>query len=251
MTRSTPATPLARRRTVLGAALLASAALSVGLLSACGAGQITGTDTQVAAVPGVAVNSADGLIAVRDAMIVYADGYKAGSTVPLSVRIFNNATQPVKLTGVSVGTGGTVVLVGAAQAAAAAPSPTPTNTSPSPSLSTSRKPSGSPSNVASANAAPSTTAPSPAQAPAGATDINIAIPVAGFVALSPDTKTYLAISKLTDALEAGAAQANVVLTFTYADGKTTTATLPELPMSPPLTPLPKPSAVVQNEEHGE
>ncbi|WP_238015373.1 hypothetical protein KZZ52_01390 [Dactylosporangium sp. AC04546] len=246
MTRSTPATPLARRRTVLGAALLASAALSVGLLSACGAGQITGTDTQVAAVPGVSVKSADGLIAVQDAAIVYAGGYKAGSTVPISVRIFNNAKQPVKLTGVSAAGAGTVVLVGG-QAAAAAAAPAQTSTSPSPS--TSRKPSGSPSGVVSANAAPSTAAPT--EAPAGSPQINIPIPVAGFVALSPDTKTYLAISKLTDALEAGAAQPNVVFTFTYADGKTTTATLPELPMSPPLSPLPKPSAVVQNEEHGE
>ncbi|GGM39520.1 hypothetical protein ACFFX1_31095 [Dactylosporangium sucinum] len=242
MTRSTPATPLARRRTVLGAALLASAALGVGLLSACSAGQITGTDTQVAAVPGVSVNSADGLIAVRDAAIVYADGYKAGSTVPLSVRIFNNAKQPVKITGVSVNKGGTVVLVGGPQAAA-----TPAAASPTPSGS--RRVSGAPSNIASANAAPTSASPSPTSA--GSSEISIAIPVAGFVALSPDTKTYLAIEKLPDALQAGAAQPDVVFTFTYADGKTTTATLPELPMSPPLTPLPKPSAVVKNEGHGE
>ena len=94
MTRSTPASPLARR-TVLRAALMASAALGVGLLSACGSGQITQTDTQVPAVPGINVNSADGQIALRDGVVAYADEYKPGATVPIRVRLFNNSKQSV------------------------------------------------------------------------------------------------------------------------------------------------------------
>src|SRR4051812_41217303 len=106
--------PLARRRTVLSAALMATAALGVGLLSACGAGQITQTDNQVASVPGVNVSSTDGKIALRDGVVTYADQYKTGATVPLSVRLFNNAEQKVKLTGVTSDSGA-IVLVGGPQ----------------------------------------------------------------------------------------------------------------------------------------
>ena len=111
MTRSTPATPQARRRTVLGAALMASAAFGLGVLSACSAGQITQTDQQVAAVPGINATSADGKIVVRDATVTFADQYKTGATVPLNLRLFNNATQSVKLTG-ATSAGGPIVLVG-------------------------------------------------------------------------------------------------------------------------------------------
>jgi hypothetical protein len=74
------------------------------------------------------------------------------------------------------------------------------------------------------------------------------IPVGGFVALSEGTKTYLAVEKLTgEELRAGVALKDVTFTFTYADGTTTTITLPELPMTVPLSPLPKPSSVVEQE----
>ena len=83
----------------------------------------------------------------------------------------------------------------------------------------------------------------------GSSKIGIEIPVGGFVALSQGTKTYLAVEKLSgEGLHAGAALSDVTFTFTYADGSTTTITLPELPMTVPLTPLPKPSSVVEHEE---
>ena len=234
MTRSTPATPLARRRTVLGAALLASAALGIGLLSACGSGQITGTDTQVAAVPGISTQSADGQIALRDGVVTYAAEYKAGSTVPISVRLFNNSKQSVKLTGAS-GANGDIVLIGGP----AAPSPSPT--SPSPTPSGSRKASGSASPSESPSASPSPTS-------VGSSKISIDIPVDGFVVLSRDSKTYLAVGQLAGTtLKSGGALRDIKLNFTYADGTTTTLDLPELPMTPPLTPLPKPSPIVHSE----
>ncbi|MFG2039007.1 hypothetical protein [Dactylosporangium sp. NPDC048998] len=242
MTRSTPATPLARR-TLLRAGLLATAALGAGLLSACGAGQITQTNNQVPAVPGINVNSADGQVALRDGVVAYADEYKTGSTVPISVRLFNNSTQAVKLTGVTSDSG-KFVLVGGAKPAAAAAAPAPSSASPSGS----KKPSGNAS--ASADETPAADRPVAAPAPtsAGSSNISVAIPVNGVVVLSPSTNTYLAVDKLTgQPLRAGGALKNVVFTFTYADGKTTTITLPNLPMTPPLTPLPKPSAVVHNE----
>lgn len=83
----------------------------------------------------------------------------------------------------------------------------------------------------------------------GSSKISIDIPVGGFVSLSQGTKTYLAIEKLAgEELHAGAALSDVTFTFTYADGSTTTIKLPELPMTVPLTPLPKPSSVVEHEE---
>ncbi|GAA1549991.1 hypothetical protein GCM10009827_083150 [Dactylosporangium maewongense] len=242
MTRTIPA---ARRRTVLGAALLASAALGVGLLSGCSAGQITQTDTQVAAVPGVSANSTDGLIALRDGAVAYSNEYKPGSVVPIEVRLFNNAKQSVKLTGVT-SAAGTVVLVGGAMPAAAAPAPTSAAPSPSSaSPSAPRSGSGSPSAPASASKLP---AAPPTPAPVGTAKMAVEIPVGGFVALSQSTKTYLAVEKLSgDVLMAGGALADVKFTFTYADGTTTELTLGELPMTVPLSPLPKPSSVVGHE----
>ncbi|GAA3259450.1 hypothetical protein ACFO1B_53450 [Dactylosporangium siamense] len=237
MTRTIPAS----RRLGLGAALAASAVLGVGLLSACSAGQITQTDTQVAAVPGISAQSKDGLIALREAVVAYSDGYKAGSVVPIEVRLFNNARQSVKLTSVTAGSAGTVVLVGGQSAAAA---PVVSSAPPSPA--------GSPSGSKSASSSPSATkspTPSPTPAAVGSSKISVEIPVNGFVALSQGTKTYLAVEKLTgETLPAGAALADVTFTFTYADGTTTTINLPELPMTVPASPLPKPSSVVGHEE---
>jgi hypothetical protein len=245
VTRSIPATPLARRRPVLGAALLASAALGVGLLSACSSGQITQTSTQVAAVPGVSVNSADGKIALRDGTVSYADEYKAGSTVPLNVRLFNNSTQAVKLTGVTTANGD-VVLVGGAPGAPSSAPVTPSSQAASPTGSGSKKPSGSSS--ATAPESPSSPA-SPTPAAVGSSKISVNIPVGGYVALSRDSQPYLAVGKLTgEAIKSGGALQDVAFTFTYADGSTTTIKLDELPMTPPLTPLPKPSSVVHDED---
>lgn len=243
MTRTIPASLPTRRRTVLGAALLASAALGVGLLSGCSAGQITQTDTQVAAVPGVSAQSADGLIALREGVMAYSAEYKAGSVVPIEVRLFNNAKQSVKLTGVTAGSAGGVVLVGAPSAAASpSASPTPSPSSASPSSSKSSSSSASP-------AASKSPTPSPTPAVAGSSKISVEIPVGGFVSLSEGSKTYLAVEKLTgETLKAGSALADVTFTFTYADGSTTTINLPELPMTVPLSPLPKPSSVVEHEE---
>src|SRR5262249_51734524 len=104
---------LNRRRTRLGAVLVGATLLTGAgaALSACSAGQITQTDTQVAAVPGVSVNSADGQIALRNAMIDYAAKYEPNTVVPLDLRLVNESTKDARLTGAVLADGnGTVLL---------------------------------------------------------------------------------------------------------------------------------------------
>ncbi|GGM44547.1 hypothetical protein GCM10012275_14460 [Longimycelium tulufanense] len=80
-------------------------ALGVGaalLLAGCSAGQITQTDTQVAAVNGAAMTQGD--IAVRDAQLAYpkdGDFYPQGADAPLIVTIVNTGDNPDKLVSVS------------------------------------------------------------------------------------------------------------------------------------------------------
>jgi periplasmic copper chaperone A len=80
-------------------------ALTVALaLIGCGAGQITQTDRQVAAVDG-AFGNIGNAIALRNVYIPYPpnkDGtYPAGSTVPVIVTVINQGKGPDELIGVS------------------------------------------------------------------------------------------------------------------------------------------------------
>lgn len=83
------------RRTIVTAALAAGLGLvAVG----CSAGQVTQTDTQVAAVDGASGNA--GPIAVRNVMLAFPpDGnrYKDGADVPLTFVIANTGSTPDKL----------------------------------------------------------------------------------------------------------------------------------------------------------
>ncbi|WP_232805756.1 hypothetical protein [Glycomyces xiaoerkulensis] len=78
------------------AALAVAAAATVGL-SACGAGQVTHTDTKQAAIAGVNVDHGD--IALRDLQVEFssADGYEAGGEAPLRIWIGNEGQEPVSL----------------------------------------------------------------------------------------------------------------------------------------------------------
>jgi copper(I)-binding protein len=81
--------------------LIVTAALAAGLglvAVGCSAGQVTQTDTQVAAVDGASGNA--GPIAVRNAMLAFpADGnrYKDGEDAPLTFVIANTGSTPDKL----------------------------------------------------------------------------------------------------------------------------------------------------------
>jgi hypothetical protein len=112
------------------------------LLAGCGAGKNAQTAEEVPAIPGVDVDA--GQVALRDLLIPYrADGYPAGSDVPLVVRVFSNAAESVALNSVTPGTGGPLSVratrIGLVRATSQAPSATrsPTKTgaaSPTPLL---------------------------------------------------------------------------------------------------------------------
>ncbi len=115
-----------------GVRLGAASALLVGVpscLSACSAGQITGTSVQVPPIQGVNADAGSGgTIALRNVLITYngPGGYPRGGTAPLEVRIFNNGTQPVTLVRVTAGDAAAgVTLAGGPQAPPPEPSPTP------------------------------------------------------------------------------------------------------------------------------
>ena len=245
MTRSMSGSPLSRRA-ALSAAILGSAAMGAGLLAGCSAGQITQTDSQVAAVPGISADSADGQIAIREGLVPYAGRYEPGALVPLEFRIFNRSRQEVRLTGATSGRG-QVVLVGEAPGATAAPSPTapsPTASSASPNASGSRRPNGSAS--ASAAATASATAPASPTPPTSAR-INVPIPAGEYVLLTIDAGTYLAIAQLQGKeLRGGESIEGVSLTFSYSDGTTTTVGPLDVSMAVPLSPLPKPSGAAEH-----
>jgi hypothetical protein len=88
-------------------------------LVGCSAGQITQTDSQVAAVDGVFGNVGNS-IALRDVLLPYlpnpTGAYPAGSSVPVVLTIINQGDQPDELVAVKSPAGQALVL-GAAQIA--------------------------------------------------------------------------------------------------------------------------------------
>ena len=147
-------------------------------------------------MPGVSAQSADGLIALREGVVAYSDAYKTGSVVPIEVRLFNNARQSVKLTGVTAGSAGSVVLVGGTFRRRLPP-PRLLRLRRRPRFFLARS---LPLRPPSASKSPT---PSPTPAVVGSSKIGVEIPVNGFVALSQGTKT---VPRGREALRRGAAR---------------------------------------------
>ncbi|MFD1148567.1 copper chaperone PCu(A)C [Saccharothrix hoggarensis] len=84
-------------------AVVAALATGLGMAAAgCSAGQVTQTDTQVAAVNGASGQVGD--VAVRDAQFLFPashGAYEAGEDVPITVLIANNGSGPDKLLAVT------------------------------------------------------------------------------------------------------------------------------------------------------
>jgi copper(I)-binding protein len=224
----------------LTAALLGAA--SAVALAGCGAGMITQTSEQVAPVPGI--NADAGQIALRNIVVAYDGpaGYPAGGDAPLVVRLFNNGTTPVTLTGVSSSGAASVTLVGTPSVT---PSPSPTAAaSPSASASASAEPSVDPSASASAepsgSAEPSASAsPSPAAPPPAPSEpVSIVIPPQSYVLLVPGEgdSGYLRLNGLTAALVPGAW---IPVTFTFDNGEEAEL---QVPLAPPLDAVPRGAA---------
>ncbi|HEV7907668.1 MAG TPA: hypothetical protein VGP03_05980 [Pseudonocardiaceae bacterium] len=99
--------------------MAATVALAAGLglaAAGCSAGQVTQTDTQVAAVNGVSGHV--GQIDVRDAQLQYplkTKFYRAGDDARLIVTIVNNGTSPDKLTSITSPSAGPAQIEGDTQ----------------------------------------------------------------------------------------------------------------------------------------
>lgn len=98
-------------------ALVAGAVVGALALAGCGAGQISQTADQVAAVSGANVTEAQ--LAIRNAEIEYPATatqsialYRAGADAPLSMTIVNESDLPDRLISASSPVAGSVQLVG-------------------------------------------------------------------------------------------------------------------------------------------
>jgi len=88
---------------------LGIAAVTLLLVSACDAGQNAETSREVSAIPGVDAQA--GPIALRDLLVPFREGgYPAGSEVPMVVRLFSSASQAVKVSQVTRGSGGAMTV---------------------------------------------------------------------------------------------------------------------------------------------
>ena len=96
----------------IAANIVACCAAALALVG-CGAGQITQTDNQVAAVDG-AFGNVGNVIALRDVLLPYppsqAATYPPGSTVPVVATIINQGDRPDELVAVTSPTGQALVL---------------------------------------------------------------------------------------------------------------------------------------------
>jgi hypothetical protein len=96
---------IGRTYRVFRLAAIGAALATVALTGACSAGQEAATSQVVAAVPGgFATATPDPtqplqVVLVQNAEIVYhgTDGYAAGGTAPLTMRIFNQTKNPVTI----------------------------------------------------------------------------------------------------------------------------------------------------------
>lgn len=102
---------------IIAARIVACCATALALVG-CGAGQITQTDSQVAAVDG-AFGNAGNTIALRDVLIPYPHGqqgtYPAGSTVPVLLTIVNQAHRADELIAVTSPVASQAVVLGTTQ----------------------------------------------------------------------------------------------------------------------------------------
>jgi copper(I)-binding protein len=103
----------ARRRLLIG--VPAGIALGALVLTGCGAGQITQTDTQVAAVNGASGNA--GAISVRNVELAYPGGtgaYTAGASADLTLTIVNTGGTADTLTQITTPAATSVLIDGKA-----------------------------------------------------------------------------------------------------------------------------------------
>ncbi|HET8640464.1 MAG TPA: hypothetical protein VFM37_00910 [Pseudonocardiaceae bacterium] len=218
------------RTSVLAAGVLA-ASVTVAFAGGCSAGQVTQTDQQVAAVPGVSTDLAvaGGRVSVRNVLLPYpgAQGYPQGSSAPVEVAIFNDTRRPLRVR---------VSSPDAAQVVLSAPTPSPAGpATASPSATASPRATASPSATASPGAAATS---SPA---GGAAELEI--PAGGYTVFTSGSPRQLRLVGLATARKPGQ---SVRLRFEFTGGA---AVEVSAGIAPPFTPAPR-SPMIFEETHG-
>jgi hypothetical protein len=221
VTRLIAGTHLAGR--LAAASMGVAVIVATGLAAGCSVGQIAETAKIVAAVPGGSASTpvppnpalkgdVGGTVYVQNVTVDYPgpQGYPAGGTAPLAVRIINQSSATITLKSVS-SDAGTVVLTSGAGIVAPAASPS------------------GPASPTATPGSPSAT-PSPPTVPS---EPDVTLQPGGLVILAKGAGQYLEITNLTKALPPGLL---VTLRFTF----TNTANLPiapvilGAPVAPPL-----------------
>ncbi|WBB78891.1 hypothetical protein O7606_22235 [Micromonospora sp. WMMD882] len=236
------------------AVLLAGTAAATLLVSGCGAGQVAETAMKEASVQGVNTGTPDGAYLVRGLVVDFpgSEGYPAGGTAPLSVVLYNETPEAVRVT-VSTESARQVVLAGAGASPSATPdgsaSATPSETA-GPSPTDTASPGATPTDPASPGATPTDTAspgatgtasPTPTEtAPAGVPPV-VELPPFGYAQLNQQGGRFLQLVGLNEDLRAGQ---QVELVFDFGGKRISTPA----PVGVPLSPQAPPSPII--ERHG-
>ena len=220
--------------------LLAGAAMATALFaSGCSAGQIAETAAKVPSVPGANgdVSVDGGSLSVRNALVVFhAEGYAADADAPLELHIFNDTSKPVTVTVTSPDAKSVTLSTGAK----GTPSPSP-SAPPSPSVEPSPTVTATPTGTPTGEPEP-TVEPTPAAEPP-ARPATVEIAAGGFAVLSPSGGQFAELLGLNEELKPGE---TVQLVFDFGGGTKLTMAVP---VGVPLTPGPRASAEVGEEEH--
>lgn len=197
-----------------GAAAILGVMIGAVALAGCGAGQITQTSSQVAAVGGA--NVTVGAIAIRDAEIEFPEGtsgnnsYPTGSSAPLRMVIVNSGTQADRLVSASSPvaqsvqvSSGAEIVAGRSLSIEGKPAPVATPT-----------PTGAPSTGTTASNSPGASAtPRPTTAPSGSATPTAAPTTS--VAAGSEREVHVVLTGLRQDVRAGLVY-EVVLTFEKA-----------------------------------
>jgi copper(I)-binding protein len=211
------------------------------LLAACGAGQITQTDTQVAAVNGA--NGSAGAIAVRDAQLAFPNNaqgvYPPGSTASLLVTIVNTGITPDELLKITTPAADAVTIDGSPTGTKVIPGPYSISSGTDPDdQSSSTRAGTSSSSTASGTPTATSTSPSTATTPKSvpSTTVTTTMPstTAGIPAVGRVSIMLVGIKSINGApLGTGL---TVPITFYFAHGGQVTLDVPIAPPADNFTP---------------
>jgi copper(I)-binding protein len=239
----------APRRSAVTLALAAGLGIAA---AGCSAGQVTQTDTQVAAVNGASGDV--GEIAVRDAQLQFPVGeigYESGDDAPLVVTIVNNGRDEDRLVSITTAAAGevaaegdtslepwTAIVSAAVEESKGSSSPSSSGTASSSVVPTSGNPSstGSPSSTGTPSSGSRATTENPSVT--GIPDQSISNPPSGGESTRPTSeveprevgKVTITLRGITEQLRSGQ---TVQVTFVFEKAGSLTLTVPLAPSAEP------------------